>query len=121
MLYKSDEESMIARRALMNLILGWAGVERVVDWTPAKAEVWARRAPGGRLFLFALNDGPETVVHISPALPDRLGLDPAKNYRITQIYKDKPLDSINGEQMIQKGLRLPMSKWESEVLLLEPE
>jgi hypothetical protein len=120
-LYKMKEAEIEARRILAKIIMDRIGIERPLDWAPAKAEVWARRAPKGKIFLFCVNDGDAAGLSIRPALPQILGINMNRDYRIHRIYADKELAIMSARQMIENGITLPMKKWESEVLLLEPK
>jgi len=119
-LYKLKEEDIAIRRLLAWKIMSRIGIERPMDWSPAKAEVWARRAPDGKLFLFCVNDGDASDVSIRPALPQALGIDANRDYRLHCIYEDKEMPAMTGKQIVEHGIKLQMKKWGSEVVCVEP-
>jgi hypothetical protein len=119
-LYKLKEDDLENRRVLMKMMMSWIDVAPVLDWTPSRVEVCARRAPGSRLFLFCTNDGEAATAVIRPALPDRLGLDMPGDYRIHRVYQDTDLPVMSQRSIFSDGVKLPLKKQESETLFIEP-
>ncbi|MBI5366091.1 MAG: beta-galactosidase [Planctomycetes bacterium] len=117
--YGLDPADMAGKTALLDWLMGEAGVARTVDSPTLRAEVWARRGTAtDEAYLFVINGGPAQTVHVGFHDTAALGLIPGKTYALHRLLADLGLPARTPASLTAEGLDLPLGEFGYEVVRL---
>lgn len=117
--YSADAAELTGKRALLRSLLSLAGLTPILSTNAVREEVWARRARGGPLFLFVVNDHDAGTIHLNVGDLLALGLSGARSYQISDALSGQSYSARSGEQLLAAGLDVRLARYGVAVLVVE--